>query len=244
MIIAVLLLLLAMSCLFWRLHYKKIATSLLGLLVVSFFAVGCGFLPKYMLRNLQQATIQVPEIQWQQPTRIVLLAGGATKISGTDRVVPAIMTYSRIMMAAKLYLACQAAHGQCVIVGSGQERERVDEAKSYSVELLALGIPKNAIQLTSGSRNTYQEARYVASLPKGSQIVLVTSGFHLRRAIQDFARAGLTVTPVAADYLKANLSFLPTAYHFELMDIALHEYLGYLTLAWLDNPLYQCLAQL
>ncbi len=58
------------------------------------------------------------------------------------------------------------------------------------------------------------------------QVVLVSSGIHLKRGERYFAHFGVDATSVSADYLAAMPSILPLAYNFAVADLALHEYAG------------------
>lgn len=55
---------------------------------------------------------------------------------------------------------------------------------------------------------------------------LVSSGIHVRRGALYFSHFGIRAEPIRADYVTARVSLVPTAYHFLLADLALHEYLG------------------
>jgi uncharacterized SAM-binding protein YcdF (DUF218 family) len=57
-------------------------------------------------------------------------------------------------------------------------------------------------------------------------VVLVTSGFHLRRSVLYFSHFGVQAQAVRADYVGAQLSPLPQAFNFLALDLALHEYAG------------------
>lgn len=60
------------------------------------------------------------------------------------------------------------------------------------------------------------------------QMFLVTSGIHLRRGVLYFGHFGLRGQPVRADYVSALPSLIPQSYNFLVMDLAVHEYIGYL----------------
>ncbi|MFN7134959.1 MAG: YdcF family protein, partial [Myxococcales bacterium] len=56
------------------------------------------------------------------------------------------------------------------------------------------GLPGEALLLEDRSRNTHENARHTAALlkPRGiHRVLLVSDGFHLLRARQQFRRAGL-----------------------------------------------------
>ena len=109
-------------------------------------------------------------------------------------------------------------------------------------ELLAqraklLGVPQQAIYLTGIVGNTADEAVMSAKLlgvkrqaPK--KIILVTSAFHMRRAVMLFEHEGFIVEPFRVDYQGSGkselLSFVPDAASLEKSQTALREVMGWL----------------
>lgn len=102
---------------------------------------------------------------------------------------------------------------------------------------LELGIPAADLATTGRVRNTAEEARAVAAqLPAGSRVVLVTSAFHLPRAVRLFQRQGLQVIPFPVDFqargawaghpLADPLQWIPSADGLERSSRALREALG------------------
>ena len=63
-------------------------------------------------------------------------------------------------------------------------------------ELVLRGIPASAIQMESHGPNTHEQAVNVAGMigeeHRGESVVIVTSGFHMRRALLCFRKAGFT----------------------------------------------------
>lgn len=92
----------------------------------------------------------------------------------------------------------------------------------------------------SESRDTRENAlRTVALLRKDGieQIVLVTHGYHMRRALRNFERAAAVGTPIKIVAAPMGLpsstriearDWLPIASNLQTTTIALHEWLGYL----------------
>ena len=110
---------------------------------------------------------------------------------------------------------------------------------------LELGVPANRILTNPGSRTTAEEARDIGALGRSRhwhRILLVTSAFHLPRALASFRqRSGLEVVPVACDYQlpsRANygrpslgnsvMGVLPDSGSLYLSTVALKEHIGLL----------------
>ena len=109
-----------------------------------------------------------------------------------------------------------------------RERAEADVAADVLVEL---GVPRERIEIERASRNTYENAIYGAALAKpkpGEVWVLVTSAFHMPRAVGCFREAGFSVIADPVDYRwlgESELGFDPVA-GLEALDLAVHEYVG------------------
>jgi len=83
------------------------------------------------------------------------------------------------------------------------------EGSVLRARAIARGISPSQIHLTAGVQNTAQEAeaikQWLASRHTNTQprVLLVTSAFHMTRAQNLFARAGLSVVPYAVDFRNA-----------------------------------------
>ena len=102
---------------------------------------------------------------------------------------------------------------------------------------IALGLPPADLLSTARVRNPAEEARAIASLlPRGATVVLVTSAFHLPRAVRLFEREGLRVLPFPVDFqasgawagspLRDPLNWLPSAEGLARSSRALREAIG------------------
>jgi len=71
--------------------------------------------------------------------------------------------------------------------------------KKFSIKF---GIPENSILLTDNVQNTDQEAKYVKKLLKtnNTNIILITSAFHMARAKKVFEAKNIKVSPFAVDF--------------------------------------------
>ncbi len=112
---------------------------------------------------------------------------------GADRVVHAVDLYKRGLL-------------QKIIVSGGTgrlitaSRKEADEIWSA---LILMGVPADRILIENQSRNTYESAKNVQRLLHDdgqSDLLLITSGFHMRRSLACFKNAGLEVTPFTTDF--------------------------------------------
>jgi len=97
----------------------------------------------------------------------------------------------------------------------------------------SVGIAPERIGIIGGTRDTCENAQAVAArLPASARIAIVTSAFHLPRAMACFRSAGLEPLPYPVDYMNGSKSAIMTTLSHNMMDneerldFALHEYLG------------------
>jgi uncharacterized SAM-binding protein YcdF (DUF218 family) len=142
----------------------------------------------------------------------------------------------RVWEAARLY------HAGCaplvVVSAGGKIVPPIAEVEAEAIAglLIELGVPRSALRLERASRNTLGNAHFSRALlsPTGARrVLLVTSAWHLRRAVALFERVGLEVVPVGADYrafsrCRGLRCWVPSAEALEASGLAVKEYLGYL----------------
>ena len=98
---------------------------------------------------------------------------------------------------------------------------------------VSLGVPESQIMLTGEVANTEDEALAVSDLMGLADIrnlTLVTSSFHMPRAVMIFERAGLSVVPYPTDFrTKSDLDWtdwVPSARAFGATSLGVREYIG------------------
>ena len=74
------------------------------------------------------------------------------------------------------------------------------EAEAMRRFLNDLGVPDRAIVSEDRSLNTIQNIERVREMVKNKRVTLVTSAFHMRRAMRIAQRAGLDAAPFPTDF--------------------------------------------
>jgi len=120
------------------------------------------------------------------PRGAILIVPGA-EMQG-DRIIGRD-TYVRTVYAALIWR--EGGWRQVVVTGGGQL------APGMRDFLVQYGVPPSAILVENASTSTRENAIYTARLLRGAPgiKVLVTSDYHMYRAIRTFRRAGLDVQP-------------------------------------------------
>lgn len=189
----------------------------------------------YLLIDTLQSRYQPLVTPPQNVNKIVVLGGG---ISG-GKIYPAnIMlrsaSLSRLVEGIRqFYILKKHGINATLILSGGRVFESQAEAGTMRNTAIMLGIPKNAIQIEDGSKDTHDEALFLKRELGAQPFILVTSAFHMPRAMELFQAVG--TNPIAAPtqfFGPTNLkikSYIPSSLALEISDITIHEYLG---MAW------------
>jgi uncharacterized SAM-binding protein YcdF (DUF218 family) len=119
-----------------------------------------------------------------------------------------------------------------LVVSGGAPAGQSPSAQGYAEMARQLGIPAASLLLLDTPLDTRAEARSVAALLGSSRFILVTSAYHMPRAMQEMRRAGLA--PIAAptgqlvggsNYASLG-AWLPNSAALRKVERALHEYAG------------------
>ncbi len=124
-------------------------------------------------------------------------------------------------------------YGLPIILSGGASIGKLPEAEVMKQVLEELGVDKKEIITEVRSRDTLENAKYVKEICKErnfKKIVLITSAYHMRRAVETFRRAGLETIPYPTDFKQDksyNLySFIPRMSVLNDSYKALREHLG------------------
>ncbi len=172
---------------------------------------------------------------------IVVLGGGMgcnTNLPYADMLHAA----DRVWHAARLYKAGKAP----VVIPSG-----TGDLFAVVPLLVDLGVPRKAIRVETESRNTEENALFVEKVVRQlpgmekkqkPSVLVVTSAWHMRRALLNFQQTGLEAVPAPADHEALTLrqgklavkDFLPAHDRFYMSCVMAKEYTGY----WLYRVKY------
>lgn len=229
-----LLLLLAASVWLWR-KSRKQAVLIAGIALLLYLSV---------IPLTSRLLVGALERQYDQPSAvqgdvIVVLGGGASRgtpdLGGEGNLFGGAA--NRLLTAVRLHRTT----GLPILFSGGQVfSDSGNEADIARRQLIELGVPDRDILVENRSLNTEQNAVYTAALLKASGLshpVLVTSAFHLPRAVREFRLAGIEPEPFPTDYLASGGRFsfypgllAPSSAAAATTGTALKEYLGLLAL--------------
>lgn len=199
-------LLFSIGCLGALLLLTRFARSGRRLLVVSVVGIGLfGVLPlgKLLLLPLEQR-FPVWDDKRDAPDGIIVLGGSiSTDISGARGEVS--LNDSAERLTAIPELARRFPKARILFSGGNAAlvRDEPTEASFAKPLLVSLGVPADRIVVEDRSRNTAENAAFTRAIlePKpGQRFLLVTSAFHMPRAIGCFRREGFDVEAYPLDW--------------------------------------------
>lgn len=177
------------------------------------------------------------------PDGIVVLGGAvmpelagrpASQLNDAAERVTAAAQLARAYPAAKIVYS--GGNGSLIPVGG-------DEATIARALLQSLGVPRERLVVDERSRNTVENAQYsrqVASPSPGERWLLVTSAWHMPRAVGAFRKAGFPVEAYPVDYhtrpgpVGLLAPFATAVAGIADADTAIHEWVG-LIAYWLTD---------
>jgi uncharacterized SAM-binding protein YcdF (DUF218 family) len=168
--------------------------------------------------------------------RAVVLLGGSIVPASPEAggaAVPGVDSLARSLAALRIWRETGAP---IIATGYGEWPELPSAAEVMAQALLAWRVPEAALSTETESRNTFENARYTAPILKErglQRVCLVTSAYHLRRAVLAFAIFQVRAIPFPTHYLASRVpatwrSYLPTMGALARSGLALREYVGLL----------------
>ncbi len=183
----------------WKHHQRKVSGCIVFITMI-FYLMSLPLVSEKLLGSLE-SVYEPPAIP--EGDVIVMLGGGALPdtpdVDGQGSLCSS--PSSRLLAAVRLYrqynLPILLSGGQ-VYADSGQE------ALIAKRVLTSLGVPESDILVESHSLNTRQNAEYTAQIMKEHNLnrpIVVTSAFHMERAMLNFTKAGLSAQAYPTDYM-------------------------------------------
>ncbi|GAB3252809.1 YdcF family protein [Larkinella harenae] len=225
-----------------RAYQRKALIAAVGLLLIT----GNGFITNELSLLWEVRPTALPVST--NPRVGVVLTGGMVKVNADPRDRIYLGSESdRLGQALLLYKSGQI---QKILISGGIggiiKQDIADEGQLARQFLLIAGVPAQDVWLENRSRNTYENALFSAPVLrqrfKGYENVLITSAWHMRRAIGCFQKQNITVTPYPVavmggrrEFSPANL-FLPSEKAMSDFYWLVHELVGF-TAYWITDYL-------
>ena len=241
------ILILGLFCL-WATRRQRLGKVLVTLGTVLLLLLSLPFLSRQTLAPLERrypALLHPETVSWGEksstsPKWIVVLGGGHRSdpsLPANRQISPAAL--GRVVEGVRLY---KTIPGSKLLLSGGRVFDPVPEAEVMAQIAELLGVKPQDIILESDSRDTADQAEFIAKKIGRERFILVTSAFHMPRSMALFRKRGLQPIPAPADFPVREPQgfdpsrFFPRATSLGQVETAVHEYLG-LAWAWLRGEI-------
>jgi uncharacterized SAM-binding protein YcdF (DUF218 family) len=181
------------------------------------------------------------------PTGFIILGGAEDRLVGSARRAPALNEAAERMVEGAI-LARRFPEAKIAFSGGdpGIFYHANTEAEGAETLLTALGVPRDRLILEAKSRDTYENAAFLkgeltreGELGPGTRWLLITSAYHMPRAMGAFRKAGFNVEPWPVDYRTRGTADLTRPFDkvsegLRRVDVAAREWVGLLAY-WLGG---------
>ena len=184
-----------------RFNFKISVT--VGILTLIFYFLCTGLVADKTMGWLEKKYPPPTSQEIEQGDIIIMLGGGAIRDSqdvdgeGTLCASPA----NRLLTAVRL----QKIYNLPILLSGGQVYSDSGAEALIAVRILqSLEVPDDKILMETKSVNTTQNAIFSAQILREKNFhkpILVTSAFHMRRAVLNFKQQGFEVIPCPSDFL-------------------------------------------
>lgn len=194
-------------------------------------------LPDALLRQLENRYAEfAPQADLKDYVGVIVLGGGTESGHVAQAHVQPLMTDAAERLTAPVAMLRHNPHLQVVYTGGegawlGVGPSEAERARKY---FDSMGLSPAQVRYESASRNTYENAVLTGQLPnidKSQRWLLVTSAFHMPRAMATFAKAGWNISAYPVDF-RTGTDTPWTSYTLRdgvaNWQLLLHEWLGLL----------------
>lgn len=232
----ILIIILALFCCKIYKKYRNIALAL-AIFTFIFYLSTTVMFGDILIHSLENRHWPPAEVKGDI---IIMLGGGATldtpNVDGQGHLSGSAA--NRLLTSLQLYHKLKVP----IVVSGGQVyKTSGPEAEIARKIFIGAGVPEDKILVENTSKNTTENARFVKKIMDRygyNDPILVTSAFHMERAVRAFAKVGVGVVPYPADY-HANVVFrfgwgklAPSADALHEVSLAVKEYLGIAASRW------------
>ncbi len=202
--------------------------------LIIFYVISNSFLLDEVMRLWEAPFVENKEVLTKHYDYVVVLGGMMKYYDTQQKQMGFNRNADRIMQGIKM-LNKGIADTLIVSGGDGSILKTIGPEGKYIKEYLAdIGLDSSRILFESESRNTYENVVFTKSMiKKNAKVLLITSGYHLRRAVACFKKQGIQVDCYAADRVSGQRKFtfdhmfIPQSTAMSNWEALIHELVGY-----------------
>ena len=213
-------------------RFSRRLALLLLVPTVVFYLMSTSLVAGLFMRSLEN---EITLSDYRSGDVIVVLGGGAVLDNQNLAEFGSVLTTARLLYAYHIYQEINRP----ILLSGGAVYDGASEALLAKRELIRLGVPEEMILTEPASRTTKENAAFAGEVltKHGYRLpVLVTSAYHMPRAVRTFELAGIEVLPAPCDYFFTRerqfqyTMLMPTADSFGFTSLYLKERLRLLVL--------------
>ncbi len=173
----------------------------------------------FLLMSLEEKYRTISVEDAEQVEKVVLLLGGRE---------------SDVLRGSEVLRIWHLSEGDMKVIISGTDPlvETSHEALAVRNFFINRGVDAEDIIIEGDSRNTRENVINVQNIVEKKPFFLVTSAFHMERALVEFERLGANPIPAPTDFKRRRVlsyhffDFIPNAQNLRNADLAVHEHVG------------------
>ena len=211
---------------------KKAGIIATVLAVVLLAAASSGPVSRLLLDPLESKYQPYPAHGGAKVDFVVVLGGG--HVSDPDLPVPSFLSGQALQRLVEGIRVFRANPGSKLVFSGAGVSDPLPEAVVMARVARTLGVNSSDILLDIQSTDTKDHTVFVKNIVKSRSFAVVTSAFHMPRAMAMFTKARMSPVPAPAGHLskasgKTWFSWVPNVEALYGSHKAMHEYVG---LAW------------
>jgi uncharacterized SAM-binding protein YcdF (DUF218 family) len=213
---------------------KRTRKVIISIGILTFYIQSTPFFAYNLNKSLELPPLE--NLQMESVQAIVVLGGGVNGHSYEYKVGATASSETLVRLRYTAYLANKYPD-LLIVTSGGYTGGRYTEGKVMRYILINSFHVSNPILVEDSSKNTDENAKYVAKMLKMlgiTKVALVSQAFHLKRASMLFRKYGLKPVAASTGYIYSNdaatpiLAFIPSASAMSFTARAMHEFIGYL----------------
>lgn len=220
----------------WKTKKAKRKKYLYSLSIVLFLIFSNRFITDEFARALEPNRVNLATINTTYEAVIIL--GGYTTFDSKNNLIGFHESVDRILYGIYFY---KQGLAKKIIVSGGNARLVKDKEEALITKeyLEKIDIPEKDILIESHSKNTYENAKNVASLLKengmNGKMLLITSAYHMPRSEKCFQKQQIVFDTFPVDFMAGPRKyyfdhlFLPDMEGFIIWEKLIHEWAGLLS---------------
>lgn len=208
----------------------------IGTAFILLFGLSTTVVSEYLIEPLENVYPPLKDTR-VDASAIVVLSGGVRDLAWVGLVSePSEVSMGRTVKGVSLY---RTLHIPLLFVGGNGKpvKQETKEAPAMAHVARDLGVPLNDVRVEATARNTAESAVAVKRMLARRRIILVTSAYHMKRAVPLFRKQGFDVIPAPTGYRAERqpatwYSFVPSSDNLYSSAVALSEYISYQWYSW------------